>query len=144
MIPTRLPHALLSLRLGVLVVMFIWTLDKFVRPEHTAAVFKNFYLIGGIGSAASYIIGTLQAIIVAAFALGFKKRFSYGLILLLHGVSTFSSFRQYLNPWEGANILFFAAWPMLAAIVALYILREQDTLLSIDFRMKEQEIQSND
>jgi hypothetical protein len=36
---TRLPLALVWLRLGVFVVMLMWTIDKFVRPQHTAAVF---------------------------------------------------------------------------------------------------------
>ena len=30
----RLPLVLFLLRLGVFVVMFMWTLDKFVRPTH--------------------------------------------------------------------------------------------------------------
>jgi putative oxidoreductase len=29
------------------------------------------------------------------------------------------------------NLLFFAAWPMLAACIALYLLRDQDTLLTV-------------
>ena len=37
----RLP--LLLLRIGVFLVMFMWTLDKFVRPDHAAGVFKKFY-----------------------------------------------------------------------------------------------------
>lgn len=42
-------------------------------------------------------------------------------VLLLHGISTLSSYRQYLDPFN--NLLFFAAWPMLAACFALYLLR---------------------
>ena len=37
----RLP--LLLLRLGVFVVMFMWTLDKFLNPNHAAAIFDKFY-----------------------------------------------------------------------------------------------------
>lgn len=122
---------LLSLRLGVFAVMFIWTLDKFLRPEHTSAVFQKFYLTPALSISVSYAIGTIQALIVLAFVTGFKKRFSYATILILHAVSTLSSYSQYLHPWEGGNILFFAAWPMLAAIFALYRLRNYDTLFSI-------------
>jgi len=43
--------------------------------------------------------------------------------------------RQYLNPWQ--NLLFFAAWPMLAACVALYLLRDADTLLSVDAKRQQ-------
>ena len=127
----RLQVALLALRLGVFITMAVWTVDKFVRPEHTAAVFSHFYLIENLSSTASYIVGAIQGLIVLAFVLGIKKRFSYGIVLLLHAISTFSCFKQYLDPYaEGPNILFFAAWPMLAACLALYLLRDQDTLLT--------------
>ncbi len=36
-----------------------------------------------------------------------------------------------LDPLTDANLLFFAAWPMLAACIALFLLCEHDTLLSI-------------
>lgn len=37
---------------------------------------------------------------------------------------------QYLDPFN--NLLFFAAWPMLAACFAFYLLRELDTRLAVD------------
>ena len=76
-----------------------------------------------------YIVGGVQLIIVFAFLLGIKKKWSYGAIFLLHGVSTLSSFAKYFDPWK--SLLFFAAWPMLAAIYALYIMRDEDTLLTV-------------
>jgi putative oxidoreductase len=45
-------------------------------------------------------------------------------------VSTLASFGKYVAPFEPHNLLFFAAWPMLAACIALYLLRDSDTLLS--------------
>ncbi len=128
----RLPLALLLLRLGVFVVMFIWTIDKFVRPEHAAEIFADFYFIGGLGNLPVYIIGATELVILLGFLTGFRKRFTYGIVLVLHGISTFSSFKQYLSPFEGPNLLFFAAWPMLAACFTLYALRDGDTLGVID------------
>lgn len=128
----RLPLSLLLLRLGVFVVMFIWTVDKFVRPEHAAKIFESFYFIGGLGNLPVYLIGAVEMAILLGFLAGFKKRFTYGVVLVLHGISTISSFRQYLNPFEGPNLLFFAAWPMLAACFALYSLRDQDTLWALE------------
>lgn len=124
----RLPLALLLLRLGVFVVMFIWTIDKFVRPEHAAAVYEHFYFIGGLGATVFYVIGVVELVILLGFLLGVQKRFTYGAVLVLHGVSTLSSFQQYLAPFADVNLLFFAAWPMLAACFALYVLRDRDTL----------------
>jgi len=132
MLEEKLKWPLFILRLGVFIVMFIWTLDKFVRPEHTSAVFQKFYLMPAFSNGISYLIGTIQALIVIGFVIGFKKRFTYGFILILHGVSTLSSYSQYFHPWDGPNILFFAAWPMLSSILALYMLRNYDKLLTVD------------
>ncbi len=126
----RLPQALLALRLGVFIVMFMWTLDKFVAPGHAAAVFENFYGLEGLGTTTFYIIGSLQMVLILGFLAGVMKRLTYGLVFLLHGISTLSSYAQYLNPFE--NLLFFAAWPMLAACFALYYLRDQDNLLTLE------------
>jgi uncharacterized membrane protein YkgB len=126
----RLQLSLFFLRLGVFVVMFVWTVDKFLRPEHAAAVFENFYFISGLSSTFSYVTGAVEMIILAGFLLGYQKRLTYGAVFIFHAISTFSTFKQYLSPFEGVNLLFFAAWPMLAACFALYYLRDNDTLLS--------------
>jgi len=125
---SKLPAALLGLRLGVFLVMLMWTLEKFVRADHAAKVFSNFYLLPGWGAGAFRLIGALELVLLLAFLAGFKKRLTYGAVLVLHAVSTFSSYKQYLSPFEGGNLLFFAAWPMLAACWALYVLRDEDTL----------------
>jgi uncharacterized membrane protein YkgB len=129
----RLPLSLFLLRVSVFIVMFIWTIDKFVRPGHAAAVYESFYFIGGLSELVFYFIGGLEMIIILSFLLGFKKRFTYSIVFLFHAVSTLSSYRIYLSPFaEGPNILFYAAWPMLAACFVLYYLRDLDTLWVID------------
>lgn len=62
--------------------------------------------------------------IVLAFTIGLFRTFSYAAVLLMHTVSTLSSWRQYAEPFE--NLLFLAAWPMLAACVTLFLLRRYD------------------
>ena len=126
----RIPVALLLLRLSVFLVMLMWTLDKFVNPDHAAAVYQNFYLISGLSNQMFYIIGAIQLIIILGFVAGFQKRWTYLLVLFFHAVSTFSSFPKYLAPFD--NLLFFAAWPMLAACFTLYYLRDMDTLWTVD------------
>lgn len=124
----RLKISLLLLRLGIFIVMLMWTLDKFINPDHASQVFAGFY---GIANAQSMMlfIGLIELVIVLAFVLGLFKRWSYGLVLILHGISTLASFPKYLAPWD--NLLFFAAWPMLAACITLYLLRDMDTLLTV-------------
>lgn len=122
----RLSLSLLGLRLTVFLVMLMWALDKFIRPEHAAGVFERFYAVAGLGASAFTILGALELLLLLAFVMGILRRFSYGAVVLLHAGSTLSSWHQYLHPHEGANLLFFTAWPMLAACVALYLLRDSD------------------
>ncbi len=125
----RIPVALLTLRLSVFIVMFVWTLDKFVRPEHAASVYENYYFVGGLSRAVTLTIGALEVALLVGFVLGIAKRCTYGAVLVLHGISTLAAFKHYLAPFaEGPHLLFFAAWPMLAACFSLYLLRDLDTL----------------
>ncbi|MFZ3230017.1 MAG: hypothetical protein WA160_07420 [Pseudobdellovibrio sp.] len=129
-IQRKLEISLLTLRLGIFIVMLMWTVDKFVRVDHAKIVFEKFYFLTGFENAVIYLLAGAELLLILAFLAGVKKRLSYGLVLLLHGVSTLSSFKQYLNPFEGGNLLFFAAWPMLAACFTLYVLRDFDRMLS--------------
>ena len=129
-IQRKLEISLLTLRLGVFIVMLMWTIDKIVRVDHAKIVFEKFYLLTGFENAVMYLLAGAELLLILAFLAGVKKRLSYGLVFLLHGVSTISSFKQYLNPFEGGNLLFFAAWPMLAACFTLYVLRDFDRMLS--------------
>lgn len=124
----RLSLSLLGLRLTVFLVMLMWTLDKFIRPAHAAGIFAHFYALGGLGSVAFVILGVLELLLLLAFVIGFARRFSYGAVLLLHAGSTLAAWQRYLHPHEGENMLFFAAWPMLAACLALYLLRDFDSI----------------
>ncbi|MBU3004603.1 hypothetical protein [Paraglaciecola arctica] len=125
----RLQWSLLALRLGVFIVMFVWTLDKFFNPGHSIKIFEKFYAISGLGESIAYALGALQLILILAFLAGLQKRLTYGLIFLLHGGSTLSAMGQYLDPFN--NLLFFAAWPMWAACLALYLLRTEDTKFTL-------------
>jgi hypothetical protein len=119
--------SLLLLRLGVFMVFLVWTLDKFFSPGHAARVFEKYYFFKGLGNEIVYVVGFLQAVITLAFLFGIKKKYSYGIIFLMHLASTLVSYEQYFKP----NLLFFATFPMLAATVALYLMRDQDTLMTI-------------
>ena len=123
----RLAISLLCLRLSIFLVMLMWTLDKFIRPDHTAGVFSTFYGVNGLDVQLAYALGALELALLLAFVAGITRRWTYGIVLVLHAGSTLSSWSQYLHPFEGANLMFFAAWPMLAACLALYLLRDSDT-----------------
>lgn len=125
-----LPIALLGLRISVFFVMFMWTIDKFINPAHAAKIYEKFYFISGLESSVMLILGAFELMILTAFLSGLYKKFSYGFVLVIHAISTLSSFKQYLSPFEGPHLLFFAAWPMLAACIALFLLRDEDVMLT--------------
>ena len=128
-IQNRLQWSLLSLRVTIFIVMFVWTLDKFVNPAHGMAIFEKFYGIGGLPEMAVYVMGVLQLALVLAFLAGLAKKYTVCLIFILHGGSTLSSFPQYLDAFN--HLLFFAAWPMWGACFALFLLRDADTKFAI-------------
>lgn len=128
----RVPLVLLLLRLGVFIVMIMWTLDKFLKPEHASQVFAAFYGLQGIGGTLIYALGIIQLIIVLGFVAGIKKTWTYGAVLLMHAASTLVSFPRYLDPFTTPNLLFFAAWPMLAACFGLFYLRDLDILWTVE------------
>ena len=128
----KFKYSMFFLRASVFLVILMWTVDKFINPGHAAVIFEKFYSISGFASSIFNIIGAVELILLVLFFIGFKKTFTYGAILLLHAGSTLSAFGQYLSPFEGNHLLFFAAWPMLAACVMLFLFRKEDTFLQID------------
>ncbi|WP_404969735.1 hypothetical protein [Vibrio campbellii] len=119
----QLGIALLALRLSIALVFVMWALDKVLVPEHAMKVFSGFYGLD-ISIGFSVALGIAQLVFIGVFLAGLWKNLTYLAILVLHAGSTFSSFAKYLDPFN--NLLFFAAWPMLAACFALYLLREHD------------------
>lgn len=128
----KLAWSLFALRLTVVVVLVPWVVMKFIAPAGAAGVFAGFYGLSDLGATVVYVLGAVQAAIVLAFAVGFQKRLATGLVFVMHGLSTLVSYNQYLDPFTTPNLLFYAAWPMLAAIGALYVLRAYDTKLSLN------------
>jgi len=125
----KLGWSLFALRVGIFIVIGIWALDKFFNPGHTAAVFSKFYQIDQLGEISAYVLGALQILLSLLFVTGCKKNITYLLILIIHLASTLVSFPIYMNPFN--NLLFFAAWPMLGACIALYLLRDYDKCFCI-------------
>jgi hypothetical protein len=124
--------SLLLLRLSLGLVMMIWAFDKILNPEHGAAVLEGFYGLTGVGESVIPMIGIVQGVIVLTFLLGVARTWSYGAVLLMHAVTTLVSWSAYLQPLK--NILFFSAWPMLAGLIALFLLRDQDRIGSLGKR----------
>lgn len=131
MADASIKKALFIIRLGIAIFFAVWALEKFVNPETTVAIWEHFYHVEALPLAASYAIGALQAATVLCFFFGVLKFWSYGFLMLMHAGSTISSYEQLFNPYSGNNHLFVAAIPVLGALVALFILRDKDTLATL-------------
>ena len=129
----KLELSLLLMRVAIAAFMLVWAVDKVIAPGHAQAVFSHFYSMD-LSPAVLKSAGFVQIAIIVAFLAGFARFWTYGAIMLMHAVSTVSTYTQLLNPWGGEDprLLFWAAVPVLAAAIALFILRDNDRLLSVD------------
>ncbi len=132
--PAALKPALLIMRLTLAAFFAVWVLEKFLHPEKTQAIWARFYLVADLPVEASYAIGAVQAVVLIGFVLGIAKFWTTGFLMVIHGLSTLSTWQPLLDPYTGVNHLFWAAVPTLGALIALWMLRDDDTLLSFGGR----------
>ena len=130
----KLEISLFLLRVTVFIVMLAWTIDKIVNPAHGARILEGFYNIGGVGETVIMIMGAVELVIILAFLAGMWKKYTYGFVLILHGLTTFASWNSYIPP--DVALTFFAAWPMLAAAITLYLLRDLDVKFVIGKKLE--------
>ncbi|NEP42190.1 MAG: DoxX protein [Okeania sp. SIO2H7] len=128
----KLQISLAIIRITTALFFLVWSVEKIVKPELTQGIFKTFYFID-LPIYASYILGILQTLIVLVFAVGLLKTWSYGALLGMHLVSVLSTYERLLNPYTRPNHLFWAAVPALGALIALFLLRDSDRFLTINF-----------
>ncbi|NJK37385.1 MAG: DoxX protein [Oscillatoriales cyanobacterium RM2_1_1] len=127
---SKLQISLFIIRVTVAAFFLVWSLEKIIKPELTQRVFSKFYFLE-ITPGISVTLGILQTLVVLIFLAGIFKLWSYGAILGMHSVSVLSTYQQLLNPYELPNHLFWAGVPALGAIIALFMLRGSDRLLTL-------------
>jgi putative oxidoreductase len=126
----RLPLALLVLRLGIFLVLIIWTIGKFVNPAEAISIYAGYYGVQ-LGRTAMYVLGTVELVVVLAFVAGFQKRISRAIVMAMVATTVLLPGQLYFHPYMDHILLFFAFWTMLAGCFALYSLRDYDTLWSL-------------
>lgn len=127
---SALEVSLALIRLATAGFLLVWVCDKLLNSNRAMQTFSKFYLEVSAGEAI-FAFGLVQLVLVLAFAAGLFKTFTYAAVTLMHAVSTFSSYKIYLEPLARPNILFWAAIPVLAAMIALFILRHRDRLWTV-------------
>lgn len=127
---TKTEISLAIIRITTAVFFLVWSIEKIVAPELAQKVFSRFYF-SEVSTGFSIAVGILQTALVLLFLAGVFKLWTYGAILGMHAVSTLSSYEPLLNPYTPPNHLFWAAVPTLGAIVALFLMREEDRFLTL-------------
>jgi hypothetical protein len=111
------------------VFLLLFGVDKLVAPATAVEVFGRFYGLS-VSSTFVQVASVLEILLSLTILAGLWKTASYSLGLALHAVSTAATWRELLAPF-GENHLFLAAIPVLAALVALFLLRRHDTFWSL-------------
>ncbi len=125
----RLP--LFLTRLSIFLFMLPWQIMRFTKPDVINNISNKYYKFS-MPEIGSTITGVLMIALLLAFLIGFKKKISYLLVLILHGIGTLMTLPNLIPGLEGYNQLFLAAVPALGAMLLLYCLRDEDTMLSVD------------
>lgn len=125
----RLP--LFLTRLSIFLFMLPWQIMRFTKPDVINNISNKYYKFS-MPEIGSTITGVLMIALLIAFLIGFKKKISYLLVLILHGIGTAMTIPNLIPGIEGYNQLFLAAIPALGAMLLLYCLRDEDTMLSVD------------
>lgn len=122
--------SLALMRLSIAGFLMVWVCDKLFNADAAVRTFSKYYY-GVSGDTIMLTIGLVQLVLVLTFAAGRFKTITYGTVTLMHAVSTIASYERYMDPLARPNILFWAAIPVLAAMIALFILRERDQMWTL-------------
>ncbi|MEM8839832.1 MAG: hypothetical protein AAGE89_17220 [Pseudomonadota bacterium] len=122
---SSIAYSLFSLRLTVFMLMIVWAALKLADPSRYSGIFQSFYGID-FGATLVLILGAAQILFLLAFLAGAFKRVTYGGVLLMNLASMVVSFPRMMD-----NQLFVAAIPVFGASLALYLMREYDSLFVV-------------
>ena len=125
----KLQISLFGLRLGVFAVMFVWAINRVTNYAHNSKVMSHYYKLD-LSENMLTVLGIVQILILLCFLIGKFKALSYGFVLLTHLGATLASAYWLIPPYERHELLYFGSLPMLAACLALFLLREKDTFLT--------------
>lgn len=126
----KLEIALLILRLSIGAFLVAWASLKFIRPEWMVNIFRNAYGQAWVTQDMAFFVGSIQALLVLAFLIGFARTITYGLVTIMHATGVIGSIPGLISFTNYPNNLMWAAVAVLGALVSLFILREWDNLFS--------------
>jgi|SRR5579871_1519112 len=129
---TSILWGLFLLRFGLGAGVALWGVDKLVAPEHTVKMLSTLYSID-ISASIAIIAGALELVLGLLIVMGMYKTITYGAGLVLNSISTLVVYYNLITPF-GANHSHIDAIPVLFGFLALFLLRDFDTKLSLGKR----------
>ena len=129
---TKLRLPLFATRVLIALFLLPWVAMRFATPDSARGVADKYYGFGDAPEIVFTLLAIGWAVLLLTFAAGFAKRVSYGLVLVLHTIGTIATIPYLIPGTDDFNILFMAALPTIGAMWLLYLLRDHDTLLSLD------------
>ena len=131
--PRQLERGLAILRFSLGAFFLVWSVEKIFAPNIARRVFETFYF-SSPGDTVLIATGIAQTVIVLAFLAGLWRFWTYGALLVMHSVSVLSTWERLLTPYDPPNHLFWAAVPVWAALLLLFLLRDADRMWCIPGR----------
>ncbi len=128
--PLEISLAVMRLSMGVF--FLIWASEKIFAPEIARRVAETFYFTSP-SNEALLITGLAQVVLIGAFMAGLFRFWTYGALLLIHTMSVLTTWNRLIDPFTPPNHLFWAGVPLIATLLALFLLRDRDNFLV--FRM---------
>lgn len=126
------PWSLLFLRITQGGLLIWWGLDKLVNVDHGIAVARHFYL--GVGASQSFLraFGAFEIGLGLLLMLGWGRRWTYLLLLLITGITLLGVWQSVIDPWgwlfKGTNALFYPSAIIFAGSLVLWAFRDLDRL----------------
>lgn len=109
--------------------MIVWAIDRVTNYAHNSKVMSHYYKLD-LNENMLTGLGIIQILILLCFLAGKFKTLTYGYVLVAHFGATLASAYWLVPPYERHELLYFGSLPMLAACLALFLMREKDTLLT--------------
>lgn len=122
-----LENALAVMRLSMGVFFLVWASEKIFAPDIARRVAETFYF-SSPSDEVLLITGLAQVVLIFAFMAGLFRFWTYGALLVIHTMSVLTTLPRLIDPFTPPNHLFWAGVPLIALLLALFLLRERDTL----------------
>ena len=125
--------SLLITRIFCVWMMSLWAWKRIFSDDNALGMVAKYYgeTLSGMGASTQVIIGVVTLLIYLLALIGFKKKYTYFFVFLVHLIGTLMVFKLSFPLFESYRTTWFTSFPALMAMWLLWVLRKEDTLLSL-------------